>query len=121
MRLWGVRSGNWGYNWVKPSAIEPRLPDSFSDPTGNLHQVVTPLPRQPSSPPCRSTFKQIAISDAAFDQMFALFEGYSWHLDDRTTGKVNEINPDVLGYIFEKYITKRRLGPTIPGPRLQNS
>ena len=27
---------------------------------------------------------------------------YDWHLDDRPTRTGNEINPDVLGYVFEK-------------------
>ncbi|MFM7424054.1 MAG: Eco57I restriction-modification methylase domain-containing protein [Elainella sp.] len=53
---------------------------------------------------------QITIPDAAFEQVFAVFEKYSWHLDDRPGGKPNEINPDVLGYIFEKYINQKAFG-----------
>jgi hypothetical protein len=52
----------------------------------------------------------IAIPDAAFEQVFNVFEKYSWHLDDTPGGKANEINPDVLGYIFEKYINQKAFG-----------
>jgi hypothetical protein len=35
----------------------------------------------------------------------------TWHLDDRPLkANSNEINPDVLGYIFEKYINQRQMG-----------
>ena len=52
----------------------------------------------------------IAIPDAAFEQVFNVFEKYSWHLDDTPGGKADEINPDVLGYIFEKYINQKAFG-----------
>ena len=52
----------------------------------------------------------IAIPDAAFEQVFNVFEKYSWHLDDTPGGKTDEINPDVLGYIFEKYINQKAFG-----------
>jgi hypothetical protein len=47
---------------------------------------------------------QIKVPDRAFENLFALFSRYSWSLDDRPGGQANEINPDVLGYIFERYI-----------------
>lgn len=52
----------------------------------------------------------IVIPDVAFEQVFNVFEKYSWHLDDTPVGKANEINPDVLGYIFEKYINQKAFG-----------
>jgi len=52
----------------------------------------------------------IRIPDEAFEQIFAFFDAYSWHLDDRPLRKDNEINPDVLGYIFEKYINQKQMG-----------
>jgi hypothetical protein len=52
----------------------------------------------------------IQIADVAFEQIFAFFERYDWHLDDRPLRKGNEINPDVLGYIFEKYINQKQMG-----------
>ncbi len=52
----------------------------------------------------------IKISDSAFEKLFAFFEQYQWHLDERPLRADNEINPDVLGYIFEKYINQKQMG-----------
>jgi hypothetical protein len=49
----------------------------------------------------------IDISDDAFESIFDLFDRYEWHLDTRDCATGSEINPDVLGYIFEKYINDR--------------
>ncbi|NMG09440.1 DNA methyltransferase [Brasilonema sp. UFV-L1] len=49
----------------------------------------------------------IAIADEAFEQVLDLFARYSWNLDDTPEGKDDEINPHVLGYIFEKYINQK--------------
>jgi hypothetical protein len=54
--------------------------------------------------------KDIQIADAAFEQLFAFFEQYHWHLDERPLRRDNEINPDVLGYIFEKYVNQKQMG-----------
>jgi len=55
-------------------------------------------------------YHYIQISDDAFDRLFAFFEQYHWHLDERPLRQDNEINPDVLGYIFEKYINQKQMG-----------
>ena len=52
----------------------------------------------------------ISIPDAAFERVFRFFDDYSWHLDERPGHKDNEINPDVLGYIFEKYVNQKQMG-----------
>lgn len=52
----------------------------------------------------------IDIPDTAFERLFDFFDGYDWHLDDRPLRTGNEINPDVLGYIFEKYINQKQMG-----------
>ncbi len=52
----------------------------------------------------------IAIPDAAFERVFDFFDGYRWHLDERPHREDNEINPDVLGYIFEKYVNQKQMG-----------
>ena len=54
--------------------------------------------------------QQIQVPDAAFERLFTFFERYQWHLDDRPLRNDNEINPDVLGYIFEKYINQKQMG-----------
>ena len=52
----------------------------------------------------------IRIPDKAFANLLNLFGRYSWNLDDTPNGKADEINPDVLGYIFEKYINQKAFG-----------
>jgi hypothetical protein len=52
----------------------------------------------------------IEIPDKAFERIFEFFEQYDWHLDDRPTRTGREINPDVLGYVFEKYINQKEMG-----------
>jgi hypothetical protein len=54
--------------------------------------------------------ESIEIADTAFEKIFAFFDQYQWHLDDRPTREGNEINPDVLGYVFEKYINQKEMG-----------
>ncbi|HDH34464.1 MAG TPA: SAM-dependent methyltransferase, partial [Nitrospirae bacterium] len=54
--------------------------------------------------------KDIQITDNAFEKLFDFFDQYQWHLDERLSRSDNEINPDVLGYIFEKYINQKQMG-----------
>ena len=51
----------------------------------------------------------IDIPDEAFEKIFAFFDAYQWHLDDHPLRNDNEINPDVLGFIFEKYINQKQM------------
>ena len=52
-------------------------------------------------------YKDIDIKDEAFEALFDFFDKWNWHLDTRISAKGNDINPDVLGYIFEQYINDR--------------
>ena len=52
----------------------------------------------------------ISIPDEAFARVFDFFDAYRWHLDERPQRADNEINPDVLGYIFEKYVNQKQMG-----------
>jgi hypothetical protein len=54
----------------------------------------------------------IQIADAAFEDVFAFFDQYEWTLDTRAIERADgrEINPDVLGHIFEKYINQKQMG-----------
>ena len=52
----------------------------------------------------------IDVPDEAFEKLFAFFDAWDWHLDDRPLRSGKEINPDVLGYIFEKYINQKQMG-----------
>ncbi len=55
-------------------------------------------------------YPDIQIADDAFERLFDFFDAYQWHLDERPLRADNEINPDVLGYIFEKYINQKQMG-----------
>jgi hypothetical protein len=58
--------------------------------------------------------KEIQIPDKAFERVFDCFDEYEWVLDPersvKNPGDKEEINPDVLGYIFEKYINQKQMG-----------
>lgn len=54
-----------------------------------------------------NSYTAIKIEDTAFERIFAFFDQYEWHLDTRQQATGKEINPDVIGYIFEKYINDR--------------
>lgn len=56
------------------------------------------------------SYPSIDVPDEAFERLFAFFDDYDWHLDDRPLATGTEINPDVLGYIFEKYINQKQMG-----------
>ena len=52
-------------------------------------------------------YEDIDIKDEAFESLFEFFDKWRWHLDTRVTASGRDINPDVLGYIFEQYINDR--------------
>ena len=52
-------------------------------------------------------YAELDIADEAFVSLFDFFDKWHWHLDDRMTASGRDINPDVLGYIFEQYINDR--------------
>ena len=60
----------------------------------------------------------IDVPDQAFENLFELFERYSWNLNDTPGGNDNEINPDVLGYIFEKYINQKAFSAYYTRPEI---
>ncbi|MEG3874092.1 MULTISPECIES: Eco57I restriction-modification methylase domain-containing protein [unclassified Microcoleus] len=60
--------------------------------------------------PLEQANSDIQIPDTAFKAIFNFFDQYHWHLDDRPLRSEKEINPDVLGYIFEKYINQKQMG-----------
>ena len=52
-------------------------------------------------------YADIDIEDDAFVRLFKFFDTWRWHLDTHITASGKDINPDVLGYIFEQYINDR--------------
>src|SRR4030066_248686 len=65
-----------------------------------------------------SNYKNIHVPDKAFENILELFGSYSWNLNDIPGGKDDEINPDVLGYIFEKYINQKAFGAYYTRPEI---
>lgn len=47
------------------------------------------------------------LPDALFERLFDFFDDWRWHLDTSISSDGRDINPDVLGYIFEQYINDR--------------
>jgi len=68
--------------------------------------------------PIEQNYPNIAIPDAAFEKILDLFGRYSWNLDDTVGGNEKEINPAVLGYIFEKYINQKAFGAYYTRPEI---
>ncbi len=68
--------------------------------------------------PIEERWENIEIPDKAFENLFALFKKYSWNLNDTPGGNDNELNPDVLGYIFEKYINQKAFGAYYTRPEI---
>ena len=59
------------------------------------------------------TFEQheaIAIPDEAFERIFTFFDEFQWILEQRPLCHEGEVNPDVLGYVFEKHINQQQMG-----------
>lgn len=52
-------------------------------------------------------FDEIQIDDDAFKRIFDFFDQWNWHLDSSIKASGRDINPDVIGYISEKYINDR--------------
>jgi Eco57I restriction-modification methylase len=55
-------------------------------------------------------YSDISIPDETFEHLFDFFEQFDWHIDDRTVHDNREINPDILGYIFEKHVNNKSQG-----------
>ena len=57
---------------------------------------------------------KIEIPDEAFQRVFDYFDSYDWTLDSthrpRRPDDKEEINPEILGFIFEKYINQKEMG-----------
>ena len=75
------------------------------------------LAKSPSSTAASSTFTTWSATTLTSASPTRLSSGssasstaYRWHLDERPHREDNEINPDVLGYIFEKYVNQKQMG-----------
>lgn len=63
---------------------------------------------------------KLDVPDETFHEAFELFGSYDWHLDDTPGADDRHINPDVLGYIFEKYINQKDFGAYYTRPEITN-
>ncbi len=51
----------------------------------------------------------IELEDEIFTDIFRVFDGYRWHLDESEHSEEHllpQINPDILGHIFERYVNE---------------
>ena len=87
---------------------ESERPDEINDLLGNVPYLNGGIFQQHEIEEVHG--KRIQIPDTAFVKLFDFFDSYQWRLDDRPRQNDNEINPDVLGYIFEKYINQKEKG-----------
>ena len=87
---------------------ESERPDEINDLLGNVPYLNGGIFQQHEIEEVHG--KRIQIPDTAFVKLFDFFDSYEWRLDDRPRQNDNEINPDVLGYIFEKYINQKEKG-----------
>lgn len=53
---------------------------------------------------------ELHIPDNAFKRIFTFLNEWEWHLDDRPIARGDEINPEILGYVFEKYTNQKEMG-----------
>ena len=60
--------------------------------------------------PIERDHPDLTIPDEAFEKVFAFLDEFDWHLDDRPIATGREINPEILGYVFEKYTNRKEMG-----------
>lgn len=60
--------------------------------------------------PVERRYDSISIPNDAFTRVFALFDEYHWHADERPAAGEREITPEILGHIFENYINQKQMG-----------
>lgn len=66
----------------------------------------------------RARGKPVDWPDGVFDAALKFFGSFSWNLNDVPGGEDNEINPDVLGYILEKYVNQKAFGAYYTRPEI---
>ncbi len=68
--------------------------------------------------PIEEDHPDLDVADAAVEGILGVFDRFTWHLDDTPGGRADEINPDVLGYILEKYVNQKAFGAYYTPPEL---
>lgn len=60
--------------------------------------------------PLERSHAEIHIGDRAFARLFDFFDKYRWRADELAASQERTVTPDVLGYIFEKYVNQKQMG-----------
>jgi hypothetical protein len=68
--------------------------------------------------PIELAHPRIGVPDEWFEHLYAFFDKYLWNLDDAQEGRTDEINPEVLGHVFEKYINQKAFGAYYTRPEI---
>ncbi len=68
--------------------------------------------------PIEEEHPDLDVDDAVVEGILGVFGSFTWHLDDTPGGKSDEINPDVLGYILEKYVNQKAFGAYYTPPEI---
>ncbi len=68
--------------------------------------------------PIEEVHPDLDVKDEAIAGILHVFDQFTWHLDDTPGGQSDEINPDVLGYILEKYVNQKAFGAYYTPPDL---
>ncbi len=75
---------------------------------GNVPALALPLFQ---THPIEQHTPAIQIADAAFSQLFAFFDCYTWNLQEQQSEAAqNELSPAILGRIFEQQLNQRQTG-----------
>ena len=53
---------------------------------------------------------EFAIPDSEFRKWFDFFDAWRWTFDETDIRNEGQINPSILGFIFEKYINQKQMG-----------
>jgi hypothetical protein len=84
------------------------LPGSAHDPGGGLFMPNSIERRNP----------RLDVPDIVFENLYQLFDGYSWNMDAAQGGQADEITPDALGAIFEKHVNRKAFGAYYTRPEI---
>lgn len=76
----------------------------------SVHIVETEAGVSPEAVAEGSMAATLNIPDGEFRKWFDFFDSWRWTLDEDNPDNDGEINPGILGYIFEKYVNQKQMG-----------
>lgn len=75
-----------------------------------MHQVESEAGITPETVATGSLPPNLNIPDDEFRKWFTFFDEWRWTLDEDNPDNEGEINPSILGFIFEKYVNQKQMG-----------